>query len=79
MKFEYNKENDVMLVELNKEKIDYAEQTGNLIVHFSPGRKAVLLEFLDASQFLKKAVSSIPTKFIPQLFPRSFATSIKRD
>jgi len=69
MKFKYNKEDDVMLIELSKGKIDYAEQTGDLIVHFSPKRKAVLLEILDASQFLKKATTNIPAKIRSQIFP----------
>jgi len=62
MNFKYQKEDDVMLIELSSDKIDYAEQTGDLIVHFSPKRKAVLLEILDASKFLEKAARSIPEK-----------------
>lgn len=54
MKVRYEKEDDVLMIELNKKPIDYAEQNGNLIVHFSPDREAVLLEFLDASKFLEK-------------------------
>jgi len=60
MKIKYNKEDDILLVPLNDQKIDYAEQSGDLIVHFSPKRQAVLLEILDASQFLKKAASALP-------------------
>lgn len=60
MKIKYNKEDDILLLELNDQKIDYAEQSGDLIVHFSPKRQAVLLEILDASQFLKKAASELP-------------------
>jgi len=36
--------------DLNDKKIDYAEQTGGLIVHFSPEREMVLIEILDASK-----------------------------
>lgn len=67
MKFKYEKDDDVMMVELSNDKIDYAEQTGDLIVHFSPKRKAVLLEILDASNFLQKAVKSIPEKLKQQI------------
>ena len=78
MNFKYNREDDVLVIELNEDHVDYAEQTGDLIVHFSPKRKAVLLEILDASQFLKKAITTIPAKirdrFIPQI---SIATSNK--
>lgn len=67
MKFKYEKEDDVMMVELSNDKIDYAEQNGDLIVHFSPKRKAVLLEILDASKFLEKAARSIPEKLKHQI------------
>lgn len=67
-KFKYNQEDDVMMIELNDQKIDYAEQSGDLIVHFSPKREAVLLEILDASQFLKKTVSKLPKIVKESLF-----------
>ena len=60
MKLKYNKKDDVLMIELNKEQIDYAEQSGDLIVHFSPKREAVLLEILDASQFLRDTTKMLP-------------------
>ncbi|OGY24970.1 MAG: hypothetical protein A2Z11_04875 [Candidatus Woykebacteria bacterium RBG_16_43_9] len=60
MNFKYNKEDDIMMIELNNKPIDYAEQSGNLIVHFSPQREAVLIEVLEASRFLKQASKSLP-------------------
>lgn len=60
MKFKYNKQDDVLMIELNKQPIDYAEQSGDLIVHFSPKREAVLLEILDASEFLKNTTKAFP-------------------
>lgn len=78
MKFEYSKEDDVLMIELNQEKIDYAEQTGDLIVHFSPKREAVLLEILDASQFLKKAFRTIPSKIKQQIFRPTFPTAVHK-
>lgn len=69
MKFKYNKEDDILLIELNDQKIDYAEQSGDLIVHFSPQREAVLLEILDASQFLKQAAAKLPKKVLETIVP----------
>jgi len=60
MNFKYNKEDDILMVELNDKPIDCAEQSGDLIVHFSPAREAVLLEVLSASKFLKRASKSLP-------------------
>ena len=74
MKFRYNKEDDVLIIELNKDKIDYAEQTGDLIVHFSPKRKAVLLEILDASCFIQQAVTKFPRNVLETIIPPSYTS-----
>lgn len=68
MKFKYSKEDDVLMIELNKKSIDYAEQSGDFIVHFSPKREAVLIEILDASQFLKGTASVLPIKIRRDIF-----------
>lgn len=67
MKVKYNKQDDVLMIEFNKKPIDYAEQSGNLIMHFSPNREAVLLEILDASKFLKETSSAFPQKIRQQV------------
>lgn len=74
MKFKYNKEDDILMLELNDKKIDYAEQTGDLIVHFSPNREAVLLEILDASKFLQQAVTKLPKKVLESFILPSYPT-----
>ena len=80
MQIKYNKEDDILMIELNKKQIDYAEQSGDLIVHFSPQREAVLLEILDASQFLKDAARKLPEKIKQGIFDYSLpiAHSIKK-
>lgn len=54
MKIKYDREVDILLIELSKDKIDYAEEAGNMIIHFSSKNKPVLIEILDASEFLSK-------------------------
>lgn len=71
MKLKYNKEDDVLIIELNKKPIDYAEQSDDLIVHFSSKKEAVLLEILDASRFFKKAAKTLPAKLKKDIFPQS--------
>lgn len=68
MKIKYEKEDDVLMIEFNDKLIDYAEQSGDLIMHFSPKREAVLLEILDASKFLKKTSQAIPSDVRQQVF-----------
>lgn len=48
------------MIELNNKPIDYAEQATGVIVHFSAQREPVLLEILEASDFLKGASASLP-------------------
>ena len=75
MKLKYSREDDVLMIELNKQPIDYAEQSGDLIVHFSPKREAVLLEILDASQFLKNTARIFP-KSVREEISSSTSTSV---
>lgn len=58
MKINYNREKDIMLVEVSRKQIDYAEEAGPIIVHFSKDRHPVLLEILDASDFLIAATKA---------------------
>ncbi len=52
MKIRYSKNEDILIIELSNEKIDHAEETGPIIIHFSVDKKPVLLEILEASEFL---------------------------
>ena len=52
MKVSYDRDADVLVIELSDEDIDHAEEVGPLIIHFSKDNKPVLIEILDASEFL---------------------------
>ncbi len=52
MKISYNREQDILMYEVSDEPIDYAEEVGPIIVHFSKKGKPVLMEILDASEFI---------------------------
>ncbi|MCX9014949.1 MAG: DUF2283 domain-containing protein [Candidatus Methanoperedens sp.] len=52
MKISYNRDQDILMYEVSEEPIDYAEEVGQIIVHFTKESKPVLLEILDASEFL---------------------------
>ena len=59
----YDPKVDVLLVEVSKRAIDYAEEMGPVIVHFAKNHKPVALEILDASQFVTQATAaSLSTK-----------------
>ena len=52
MKIRYSRDEDILLIELSDEKVDYAEEVCPIIVHFTKDRKPVILEILDASTFI---------------------------
>jgi len=52
MRISYNREEDIIIIEVSEEGIDYAEEVGQMIIHFTRERKPVLVEILDASDFL---------------------------
>lgn len=68
MKINFNKEDDVLMIELNNKQIDFAEQSGDIIVHFSPKGEAVLLEILDASKFLREQSKALPKEVKKAIF-----------
>ncbi len=68
MKFRYDKEDDVLMVWFSHQKVDYAEQEKNIIVHFSKENKPILLEILNASLFLKETGKVLPTPIRHQVF-----------
>ncbi len=59
MKVVYNREDDVLMMELLPDaSIDHAEQVGSVIAHFSPDDRLVLLEILQASKFLATMIEA---------------------
>jgi uncharacterized protein YuzE len=61
-KFSYEPEADVLSWEIGGNDIDHAEEVGNVVVHFSKNNTPVLIEILQASEFLKKAKKLVSKK-----------------
>lgn len=55
MRIGYNREKDVLLIEVSRTPVDHAQEAGPLIVHFSKQNHPILIEVLDASDFLSTA------------------------
>ncbi len=68
MKLRYDKEDDVLMIWFSKKPVDYAEQAKNIIVHFSKDHKPILVEILEASQFLRRTSQVLPQKIRHQAF-----------
>lgn len=58
-KIRYSKDVDALLIELSDKPIDYAEEEGQMIIHFSIDGEPVLLEILDAKDFILNSLSSV--------------------
>ena len=70
MRIKYNKEDDILVVHLSPEAYDYAEMEGDFIVHFSKRKKPVMIEVLNASDFLKQESKALPWKVKEKYFIR---------
>ncbi len=53
-KISYSKDVDVLLIEISNDAIAYAEEDGQVILHYSPDDKLVLVEILDFRRFMSK-------------------------
>lgn len=51
-KISYSKDVDALLIELSDEPIAYAEDEGQVILHYSQDFKLVLVEILDFRRFM---------------------------
>lgn len=71
----YEPEDDVLNIWLSKKPIDYAEQTGDIIVHFTKNNEAVYIEVLDASKLLKDFGKTLP-KNLKQSWLNSSTASV---
>ncbi|MFY9484665.1 MAG: DUF2283 domain-containing protein [Patescibacteria group bacterium] len=58
-KIRYESQADVLSYELTKEPIDHAEEIGNFIVHFTEDNSPVLVEILNAREFLDSSGSLV--------------------
>ena len=52
MEVRYDREEDILMARVSDESIDYAEEIGPMIVHFTKEGKPVLFEIMDATEFL---------------------------
>ncbi|OFW36963.1 MAG: hypothetical protein A3J28_03105 [Acidobacteria bacterium RIFCSPLOWO2_12_FULL_60_22] len=62
MKYKYDRESDVLLITLSREKPDFAEQTQNVITHYNKDGKPIEIEILDASEMAFGIVKALRPK-----------------
>ena len=50
MKYKYDKETDILIIELSREKPHFSEQKGSIITHYNRENKPIEIEILNASK-----------------------------
>ena len=68
MKVRYDKNEDILMIQLAKKKIDDAYEKDGMIVHVTQDREPVLLEIFDATSFLIDLNKSIPSEIKTAVF-----------
>ncbi|MEK7396249.1 MAG: DUF2283 domain-containing protein [Candidatus Poribacteria bacterium] len=59
MKISYDREEDILMIEMkDKGTIDHAEQTDSFILHYDLDGEVLLIEILDASEFLSSLIKA---------------------
>ena len=59
MKVSYDRDEDVLLIETSEAgDIDHAEHTGPFIAHFDRNGQLIILEVIDASEFIASLVKT---------------------
>ena len=62
IKISYEPDSDVLMWELSNKPIDFAQEFGNFIVHFSNDNIPVLIEVLEAKKFINQAQGLLKKK-----------------
>jgi len=68
MKYRYTKEDDALLIQFSRAKIEDAAHSRDVITHFDKDGNLVLLEILNASRFLKMTSKALPKEVRKELF-----------
>ena len=71
-RFSYDPEADILMWEISHEAtIDSAREVGNMVIHFTQQNIPVLIEILNANQFLHSAGKVFDTARGPALGPET--------
>ena len=73
MKVHYDKDEDILMIELARKKVDDAYETDQMIVHVTEDREPVLLEIFKASQFLKDLGKVVPQNLQREIWSKVYA------
>ena len=73
MKVHYDKDEDILMIELARKKVDDAYETDQMIVHVTEDREPVLLEIFKASKFLKDLGKVVPQNLQKEVWNKVYS------
>ena len=73
MRVHYDKDEDILMIELARKKVDDAYETDQMIVHVTEDREPVLLEIFKASQFLKDLGKVVPQNLQKEVWSKVYS------
>ncbi len=59
MKIRYNREVDILTIQMSETPADYAEESEGVVAHFSAAGKPVVLEIQGGKNFLLSSITSL--------------------
>ncbi|OGD94991.1 hypothetical protein A3F02_03690 [Candidatus Curtissbacteria bacterium RIFCSPHIGHO2_12_FULL_38_9b] len=74
MKVHYDKDEDILMIELARKKVDDAYETDQMIVHVTEDREPVLLEIFKASKFLKDLGKVVPQNLQKEVWSKVYSS-----
>ncbi len=60
MKAKYHRDADLLSLKISRKPYVFARQEGDVIVHYSKDREPVLIEIVNAAEFIKQTNKSLP-------------------
>lgn len=62
MRYEYDREADILMIILQDAEVDHGDQTDNVILHYDADGEPVEIEILDASQMVLELIRPMKTR-----------------
>ncbi len=59
MRYRYDRQTDILIIELKRQKPDFAEQAGNIITHYDKQSRPVEIEILGASRATRQMLKAM--------------------
>ncbi len=77
MKAKYYPEDDMLVLKYSEKPYTHAEKIGMFVIHYTKNNEPVMLEILNASQFLRETTEILPYTMKNRMFNIHAKKSVK--